>query len=224
MLGIPEAILAGILILFLLLNISASMSRPSMDFSGRNLLENFLLMGFVVVFIVSFLQFRGVDVGAFGGFARISFFRALSTGVILLFFAYPLILLCDTITQWFFGGGSSKQSIVEFFSGSRTIEQRILIIVFAVAVAPVIEELLFRFFLYGVFRRYFGRLIGVILSALLFAAAHTHLPSFVPLFVLGSCFAIAYEWSGSILVSMTMHCLFNALTLTVLAFPEVFSQ
>ena len=224
MLGIPEAILAGILILFLLLNISASMSRPSMDFSGRNLLENFLLMGFVVVFIVSFLQFRGVDVGAFGGFARISFFRALSTGVILLFFAYPLILLCDTITQWFFGGGSSKQSIVEFFSGSRTIEQRILIIVFAVAVAPVIEELLFRFFLYGVFRRYFGRLIGVILSALLFAAAHTHLPSFVPLFVLGSCFAIAYEWSGSILVPMTMHCLFNALTLTVLAFPEVFSQ
>lgn len=222
--GAPEAILAAILILFLLLNIGVSMSRPSIEFTGRNLAGNFLLMGIVVLFIASFLQFRGVDVGALGGFVRISFLRALSTGVILLFFAYPLILLCDTITQWFFGGGSSKQNIVEFFSGSRTIEARVWIIFFAVAVAPVIEEFLFRFFLYGVFKRYFGRLLGILLSALLFAAAHTHFPSFVPLFVLGSCFAIAYEWSGSILVPMTMHCLFNSLTLTVLAFPEVFSQ
>jgi membrane protease YdiL (CAAX protease family) len=45
----------------------------------------------------------------------------------------------------------------------------------------------------------------------------------VPLFVLGSCFAIAYEWSGSILVAMTMHSLFNSLTLAALAFPEIFS-
>ena len=41
-----------------------------------------------------------------------------------------------------------------------------MIIVFAVAIAPVIEEFLFRFFLYGVIKRYFGRLLGVILSAL----------------------------------------------------------
>jgi len=221
--GVPEAILAAILIFFLFLNIGASISRPVIEFSGRNLLENFLLMAFVVVFIASFLQFRGINVGALGGF-RISFVRVLSTGAILLFFAYPLIVLCDTITQWFFGGGSSKQNIVEFFSGSRTIEQRSLIIVFAVTIAPVIEEFLFRFFLYGVFKRYFGRLVGIIFSALLFAAAHAHFPSFVPLFVLGSCFAIAYEWSGSILVPMAMHSLFNSLTLTLLAFPEVFLQ
>jgi membrane protease YdiL (CAAX protease family) len=59
---------------------------------------------------------------------------------------------------------------------------------------------------------------------LLFAAAHTHLPSFAPLFVLGTCFTIAYEWSGSILVAMTMHSLFNSVSLTVLAFPELFPQ
>jgi membrane protease YdiL (CAAX protease family) len=222
--GFPEAILAGILILFLLLNIGAAVARPTIEFNRRNLVENFLLIAFVVLFVVSFLQFRGIDVAVLGGFTRMSFVRALSTGVILLFFAYPLIVLCDTITQWFFGGGSSKQNIVEFFSGSRTIEQRALIIFFAVAIAPVVEEFLFRFFLYGVFKRYFGRLIGIVLSALLFAAAHAHFPSFVPLFVLGSCFAIAYEWSGSILVAMTMHSLFNSLTLTVLAFPEVFAQ
>ena len=221
--GAPEAILAGLLILFLLLSVGASVSHSSIDFSKDTLLWNFLLMAFLVFFIVTFLRLRGFDVGSLGGFYKISFLRVLSTGAILLFFAYPLILWSDVITQRIFGGGSSRQNIVEFFSGSRTLEQRIMIIVFAIAIAPVIEEFLFRFFLYNVIKRYFGRLIGITFSALLFAAAHAHFPSFVPLFVLGSCFAIAYEWSGSILVAMTMHSLFNSLTLTALAFPEIFS-
>ena len=221
--GLPEAILAALLILFLFLTIGASISQPSIQFSARNLLANFLVTGCVVLVIVTFLQFRGFDVGSLGGFYRLGFIRTLSTGAILLFFAYPLILLADAITQRLFGGGSSRQNIIEFFSGSRTIQQRMMIIVFAVAVAPVVEEFLFRFFIYGVLKRYFGRLFGVIFSALLFAAAHAHLPSFAPLFVLGSCFAIAYEWSGSILVAMTMHSVFNSLTLTALAFPEIFS-
>ena len=222
--GLPEAVLASLLILFFLMTISSTVPDPSLQFKPRSLLANFLLSAFVILVIVTLLQFRGFDVGALAGFFRISFFRTLGTGAILLFFAYPLIGLSEAINQRFFGGGSSKQSIVEFFSGSRTIEERIMIIVFAVAIAPVVEEFVFRFFIYGVVKRYFGCLVGVILSAVLFAAAHAHFPSFVPLFVLGSCFAIAYEWSGSILVSMTMHSLFNSLTLMALAFPETFSQ
>ena len=222
--GLPEAILAGALILFLLLSISASVSHPSADVSPRNLLANLLLTMFVVLFIVTFLQLRGFDLSSLAGFFKIGFVRTLSTGIILLLAAYPLILLAELITQRFFGSGSSKQNIVEFFSGSPTIDQRIMIIVFAVAIAPVVEEFLFRFFLYGVIKRYLGRFLGITLNALLFAAAHAHFPSFVPLFVLGSCFTIAYEWSGSILVAMTMHSLFNSVTLTALAFPEIFSQ
>jgi CAAX protease family protein len=222
--GLPEAVLAGLLTLFLLLTISSTGSQPSIQFSARNLLANFLFTAFVVLVIVTLLQFRGFDVGALAGFFRVTFFRALATGAILLFFAYPLIGLSEAINQRLFGGGSSRQSIVEFFSGSRTLDERIMIIVFAVAIAPVFEEFLFRFFIYGVLKKYFGCPVGVILSALLFSAAHAHFPSFVPLFVLGSCFAIAYEWSGSILVSMTMHSLFNSLTLTALAFPELFPR
>ncbi|PYK27260.1 MAG: hypothetical protein DME59_05100 [Verrucomicrobia bacterium] len=222
--GLPEAVLTSVLILFFLLTISSTAPDPTLQFQPRNLLANFLLSAFVVLIIVTLLQFRGFDVGTLAGFFRISFFRTLGTGAILLFFAYPLIGFSEAINQRFFGGGSSKQSIVEFFSASRTIEERIMIIVFAVAIAPIVEEFVFRFFIYGVLKRYIGCLLGLILSSLLFAAAHAHFPSFVPLFVLGICFAIAYEWSGSILVSMTMHSLFNSLTLTALAFPEIISQ
>src|SRR5213078_1623406 len=111
------------------------------------------------------------------------------------------------------GTNSSRQGIIELFSGSPVMQQRVIIIVLAVAIAPVAEEFIFRFFLYGVLRRYAGRAVGLVLSSLLFAAVHAHLPSFAPLFVLGGCFTLAYEWSGSLLVSMTMHALFNALTL-----------
>ena len=222
--GLPEAVLASVLIFFFLLTIGSTVPDPALQFHPRNLLANFLLSAFVVLVIATLLQFRGFDVAALAGFFRISFFRTLGTGAILLFFAYPLIGFSETINQRFFGGGSSKQNIVEFFSASRTIEERIMIIVFAVAIAPIVEEFVFRFFIYGVLKRYVGCLLGVILSSLLFAAAHAHFPSFVPLLVLGSCFAIAYEWSGSILVSMTMHSLFNSLTLTALAFPEIISQ
>ena len=222
--GLPEAILAGALILFLLLSIIASASRPSVELSARNLLANLLFTMFVVLFIMTFLQLRGFDLSSIAGFFKIGFVRALSTGTILLLAAYPLILLANTITQRLFGSDSSKQNIVEVFSGSHTIAQRILIIIFAVAIAPVVEEFLFRFFLYGVIKRYLGSFLGIIVNAVLFAAAHTHIPSFVPLFVLGSCFTIAYEWSGSILVAMTMHSLFNSVTLIVLAFPELISQ
>jgi membrane protease YdiL (CAAX protease family) len=222
--GLPEAVLAAALIFLLLLNMSASFSNRSVQLNARNLLENLLFTVALVLFIAVFLRLRGLDLTSLGGFFRITFLRALSTGTVLILAAYPLISIADAITQRVFGSGSSKQSIVELFSGSRTIEQRMMIIVFAVVIAPMAEEFLFRFFLYGVLKRYFGRFLGVTVNALLFAAAHTHIPSFAPLFVLGSCFTIAYEWSGSFLVSMTMHALFNSLSLTVLAFPELFSQ
>ena len=222
--GFPEAILAAALISFLLLNISASVSRSSIEFNARDLVANLIFTVVMVLFIATFLKLRGIDLSAAAGFFRLNFLRAVSMGTILLLAAYPLIALSEAVTQSLFGSGSSKQNVVELFSGSRTIDQRIMIIVFAVAIAPIVEEFLFRFFLYGVLKRYFGRFLGITINALLFAAAHTHFPSFVPLFVLGSCFTIAYEWSGSILVAMTMHSLFNTVSLTVLAFPELFPQ
>ena len=69
-----------------------------------------------------------------------------------------------------------------------------------------------------------GITVGLVLNSFVFAAAHSHLPSALPLFVLPSCFTLAYEWSGSILVSMGMHALFNSIQLIFLAFPELVQQ
>ena len=190
----------------------------------RDLIVSALFTIGLLLIVAGFLRLRGFDLNSLGGFSKIGFFRTAVTGGVLMLAAYPLIFLADVVTQRLLQRVPEKQAIVELFNASSTLEQRILIIVLAVTVAPLAEEFIFRFFLYGVVRRYFGRVVGITVSSLLFAAVHAHLPSFAPLFVLGSCFAIAYEWSGSILVSMTMHALFNALALTALAFPEVIPQ
>ena len=222
--GWPEATLATLLATWFLLNVLASASHDIHAIRSRNLIANALFTIGLLLFIAAFLRLRRLDINLLGGFSKIGFGRAVATGGMLLLAAYPLVLLAEVVTQKFSRGVLDKQGIVELFNTSGTLEERILIILLAVMVAPLAEEFFFRFFLYGVVKRYFGRGAGVVANALLFAAVHAHLPSLAPLFVLGICFTIAYEWSGSILVSMTMHALFNALALTALAFPEVIPQ
>src|SRR6266704_2024543 len=113
--GLPEVVLASVLVFFFLLTISSTVPDPALQFHPRNLLANFLLSAFVVLVIVSLLQFRGFDIGALAGLFRINFFRILGTGAILLFFAYPLIGFSVCFNQRIFVGGAGEQSTVAFF-------------------------------------------------------------------------------------------------------------
>ncbi|CAN5713660.1 hypothetical protein BH20VER1_BH20VER1_27280 [soil metagenome] len=220
--GLPEMVVALCLGgLFLANALAASSREGKMIIQTGYLVGNALLSLALLLCIAAFLHFRGISVNRHGGLGKLGFWRTLMTSFVLLFAAYPLIFLADLLTQRILGGPSSKQGIVELFTDLQTLEQRVLIIVLAVAIAPLVEEFIFRFFLYGVLKRYGGRIVGVLVNAALFSVVHAHLPSAVPLFALGICFTLAYEWSGSILVPMTMHALFNAMTLTALAFPEL---
>jgi CAAX protease family protein len=222
--GVPEALVASLLMSLLLLGLLKGGAANASEISNADLVNNFILTAAVIFVLIAFFIFRGLDLDALAGLSKIGIVRVVAIGTILLFLAYPFLIWADTITQHFLGRGSTRQNIVELFSGSGTMQQRIMIIVLAVAVAPAAEELVFRFFLYGVLKRYFGVAVGLLINALLFAAVHQHLPSFAPLFVLGSCFTLAYEWSGSILVPMTMHSMFNAFNLLLLAFPGLLEQ
>ena len=222
--GWPEAMVAVFLISFFILTLSVAGSLPPNRIDARALVGNLVLAVVVILGLIGFLRFRGLDLDALAGLSKIGIARTLTTGVLLLLAAHPLVTFADGISRRLIGDGVGPQTIVDAFNASGTLQQRILIIVLAVAIAPMAEEIVFRFFLYGVLRRYAGRLAALLVTSLLFGAVHAHLPSFAPLFVLGCCFTLAYEWSGSILVSMTMHSVFNAATLVFLAFPSRFPQ
>ena len=221
--GLPELFVTIAVVLFFFWMIARAVSGPPPKVSTSLIIANELFFIAIVLLVMAYLRLRGFTLDALAGFSKVTLKRALSTGVILLLAAWPLIAVAEMITEKLFGG-SSKQEIVDFFNSSETISQRVTIIILAVVAAPVFEELIFRFFIYGALRRYFGITVGLVLNSFVFAAAHSHLPSALPLFVLASCFTLAYEWSGSILVSMSMHALFNASQLIFLAFPDIFQQ
>ena len=78
-----------------------------------------------------------------------------------------------------------------------------------IVVAPLGEELLFRAGLFRLLGSFLPRWAAVLLSALAFASLHLSIVHFVPLTVLGILFALAYEKTGSLLVSVVAHGLFN---------------
>lgn len=221
--GMVESIFAAVLIALLLVNILLAFSVQPSRVTVRGLVSSFLVTFAIILVIIVVLQVRGRSVVELAGLAKLGALRAIFSGALLLFFAYPLLNTAELVLQRFYGSGVSNQSIVDFFNASQTLRERIIVIIFAVALAPLSEEFVFRFFLHGVLRRHFGITFGLVANSFLFAASHGHLPSFPLLLILGACFTIAFEWSGSLLVCMTMHSLFNASSLIILAFPQLSS-
>lgn len=83
----------------------------------------------------------------------------------------------------------------------------------AVVVAPLVEEIFFRGFLFAGLRGRYGWPKAAVISAALFALVHLQPTAVVPIFLLGLIFAFLYERSGSIWPAVLMHVSSNALAL-----------
>src|SRR4051812_18479870 len=66
--GLPEAMIATFLIALLVLNVLVGASTAARELSTRDLLNNFILTGVVLVILLGFLTLRGFDVDALAGF------------------------------------------------------------------------------------------------------------------------------------------------------------
>jgi hypothetical protein len=110
------------------------------------------------------------------------------------------------------------QDIANLFITTHSPAIVALLTVFAVVVAPVFEEVLFRGLAYPVLKQRFGTGRALLMVSAAFALIHFHLPSVVPLFALAIALALAYELTGSLLAAITMHALFNATSVAMLLY------
>jgi len=91
---------------------------------------------------------------------------------------------------------------------------RISIILMAVFVAPLVEEMLFRGLVQSTIRAHLGRpWPAIFLASLMFASVHQNLDHWPALFVLGVGIGYAYERSGSLWRAIFVHAMFNGLTI-----------
>lgn len=92
---------------------------------------------------------------------------------------------------------------------------RTYLLFLAVVVAPVAEEILFRGIALPVLARRLGPWAALGATSLVFAAVHLDLTAAPPLFVLGLAFGLAYLYTGSLAVPITMHAAVNGVSLAV---------
>jgi membrane protease YdiL (CAAX protease family) len=103
---------------------------------------------------------------------------------------------------------------LEIITETAAFPLRVLIVILAVVVAPLVEEMLFRGFIQTVFRSYLGRpWLAIFLTAVLFASVHINRTHWPALFALAVGLGYSYEKSGSLFRPIFMHALFNGIVI-----------
>lgn len=166
-----------------------------------------------------FLRRRRLPWRSAFGLAPATLGRDLGRGLLILAGTMPVLVGSAVIYNLFlqlFGFQPSLQEVAFIISGETSPWLRAYFIFLAVVLAPVVEEILFRGMLLPALAKRFGAAAAVVITAMVFAAIHAHVPSLVPLFVLACALSLAYIGTGSLAASMIMHAAFNGLTVSLL--------
>jgi membrane protease YdiL (CAAX protease family) len=152
------------------------------------------------------LRLRPKD--ASGGWRGITLWAlpAIGVGVVAL-------QIAALVSAFLFGPPQSFQQSIVLLMESANPVSLALIAIGAVVLAPVIEEVLFRGFLYRNLRDMMSRPLALALSGMVFGLVHFHGDYILPLAGLGVALALVYEWSGSLWVPIIAHAAWNGLTL-----------
>lgn len=220
--GWPEALLTiALAVFFLLMSIPAYLS-PVQEINLSSIRSACALYGSIVIFLLGFLVMRNQSPIRLFGLERWRWPEtAMASGAALaglLPGVYALQWLVAALTG---PEGPSAQPVVNFLTTHADLQSRLWVAGVAVVAAPVAEELIFRGCLYGMLRQVAGRLTALVVSSIVFAAIHGHVPSIPGLLLLAAGLALLYERTGSLWAPVMVHAAFNALSIWgTLTWPE----
>ncbi len=112
----------------------------------------------------------------------------------------------------------SSNPILEEFQEEGSLWAFTAMFFMACIIAPLVEELIFRGFLFGRLRQVLSFPLAALLSAFIFSVIHFDPGATVSLVVVGIVFALAYEVHQSLWVNIVAHSVFNSITFIMLAF------
>ena len=140
------------------------------------------------------------------------FIRALPF-VGLVAFLWTSLLKWMVEKQWI--DPFQPQEAVLVFANSQSPVALAFLAFFAIIVAPVAEEVIFRGCIYRFLKSKLQPQAAMLLSACVFGLIHGNLMAFVPLTFVGFLLAYTYEKERSLLAPIFFHGLFNLFTLSV---------
>lgn len=169
---------------------------------GVLLLELVYLLPVVVIFAWRRISWKHLGFGAFK-------INVVGIGCGLLIGGYSIILLHNWLLT-ILGVGTQGDQIFQIFD---QLESPAWLFVVGAIVAPIVEEIFFRGFLFQGFRQKYGWLPAVLLSSAIFGAAHLDPVSLIPTFVLGCVLAVVYHRSNSVWPGILFHAAINSFSL-----------
>lgn len=139
----------------------------------------------------------------------------LASGVVVAILAYTLNAIAVLIT------GSQEpveqQLLQDALAGGLPL---VLVVVLAVIVAPLVEEVIFRGVLFRAMADRINLGVSLVVSSAIFALIHIEVvlsqpAALVGLFTVGLVLAVAYHLTGNLLVPILGHAVFNAISISL---------
>jgi uncharacterized protein len=157
------------------------------------------LLPVVVIFAWRRIHWKHLGFGAFSA-------GTMGIGCGLLIASYAIILLHNLLLVNL-GIDTQGEAIAELFAA---LESPVWFFIVGALLAPLIEEIFFRGFLFQGFRARYGWVSGMLLSSGIFAVAHLDPVSLIPTFILGCVLAYLYHRSNSVWPGVILHVMVNS--------------
>ena len=131
----------------------------------------------------------------------------LALGCGLLVIAY-LFIMAHNIILSLLGVTTQGETIYKVFG---SLNSPIWLVLVGIVLAPFVEEMFFRGFLFAGFRQRFGWKKAALLSSIFFALAHLQPAALIPTFILGYLLAYIFHKANSLWPGIILHFLVNSI-------------
>jgi membrane protease YdiL (CAAX protease family) len=130
--------------------------------------------------------------------------------VVAAFFAFIILVqVAFVVVQFLFPQFNAAQKQSNEFLGATSATSKRLALVALVILPPIVEETVFRGFIFPAFSKRYGTIAGAIISSILFGFAHLQYNISVYTIVLGLILCFMYVKLRSIFPGMALHMLNN---------------
>lgn len=195
----------GLLILLsigMLVLVFFGLNKQYMQSAGVLFLELVYLLPVALIFAWRRIHWKYLGFGKFS-------LKVVGIGCGLLIGGYILILLHNMLL-YAFGVDTQGDQISQIFD---QLQSPVWFFLVGAVVAPLVEEIFFRGFLFQGFRQRYGWLPAILLSSAIFGAAHLDPVSLIPTFILGCVLAYMYHRSNSVWPGIIFHAAINSFSL-----------
>jgi membrane protease YdiL (CAAX protease family) len=161
--------------------------------------EFLLLVPIAVIFLWRRVNWSELGIRRFEG-------KDMALGCGLLIAIY-IIVIINNLIMLALGVVTQAETIFDLLGN---LNSPVMFVIVGVVLAPVLEELFFRGFLFKGFREKYGWKSALVISSLIFSVFHLQVATLLPMFLLGGLFAYLYQRTESVFPGMILHFLVNA--------------